>query len=65
MGIVLAYLGGSAVCRVPMTIFEASFLGIKFSLIRLGVSIPLVILTSMWLGSYLERTGYRLPDSEK
>ena len=61
MGIILTYLGASAICRIPMTIFEASFLGIKFSLIRLGVSIPLVILTSMWLGNYLERGGYQMP----
>ena len=60
MGIVLTYLGASAICRIPMTIFEASFLGIKFSLIRLGVSIPLVILTSMWLGRYLESSGYKM-----
>lgn len=62
MGIILTYLGASAVCRIPMTIFEASFLGLKFSLIRLGVSIPLVILTSMWLGRYLERSGYQVPE---
>lgn len=63
LGIVLTYLGASAICRIPMTIFEASFMGVKFSLIRLAVSIPLVILTSIWLGKYLEIRGYRLPES--
>jgi len=60
IGIVLTYLGASAICRIPMTIFEASFLGIKFSLIRLGVSIPLVIISSALLGSYLERRGDKI-----
>ena len=42
------------ISRIPMTIFEASFLGIGFTLIRFVISIPLVILIawamSLWLG---------------
>lgn len=57
---IFTYVGASAICRVPMTIFEASFLGLKFSLIRLFVSIPLVIISSMWLGNYLEKRGYSI-----
>ncbi len=53
--IILIYLGASAICRIPMTIFEASFLGLKFSIIRLLVSIPLVILSSIWFSNYLEK----------
>ena len=56
---VFTYLGASALCRIPMTIFEASFLGIKFSLIRLLVSLPLVVITSMFLGRTLEKRNYR------
>ncbi len=48
--IVLTYLGASAVCRIPMTIFEASFLGVKFTLIRYIVSLPLVVLSSLVIG---------------
>jgi len=46
LGIILVYLSASAVCRLPMTLFEASFMGIKFTVIRYLVSIPLVIITS-------------------
>lgn len=46
LSIVLTYIGSAALTRVPMTIFEASFLGIKFTLTRLLVSIPLVIISS-------------------
>ncbi|MCD6384588.1 permease [Candidatus Sumerlaeota bacterium] len=60
LSVIFTYVGASAICRVPMTIFEASFLGMKFSLIRLFVSIPLVILSSIWLGNYLEKRGYRI-----
>ena len=60
LSVIFAYISASAVCRVPMTIFEASFLGVKFSLVRLIVSIPLVIISSALLGSYLERKGYKM-----
>ena len=64
LGVIFTYIAASAICRVPMTIFEASFLGIKFSIIRLAVSIPLVIASSMLLGKYLTRTGYAIRDGE-
>jgi uncharacterized membrane protein YraQ (UPF0718 family) len=44
MKIILTYLGASSACRIPMTIFEMSFLGPKFSLIRLVVSLPLIVI---------------------
>ncbi len=50
LSIILTYIGSSALTRIPMTIFEASFLGLKFSVIRLLVSIPLVILSSVFIG---------------
>jgi len=57
----LTYVGSASLVRAPMTIIEASILGIKFSLVRLAISVPLVILSSALLGSYLERQGYTLP----
>ena len=60
--VILTYLGASSVCRVPMAIFEASFLGWKFTLVRFSVSLPLLVLTSILLGRYLERRQYRMPD---
>lgn len=63
--VIFTYLGASALVRVPMTIFEASFVGIKFSLIRLGVSLPLVIISACFLGRYLKARGYRLPAREE
>jgi uncharacterized membrane protein YraQ (UPF0718 family) len=57
---IFTYIGASAVCRIPMMIFESSFLGLKFTLIRLLVSVPLVILTSIFLGNYLEKRNYQI-----
>ena len=60
--ILLTYVGASTILRVPMTMFELSFLGPEFTLLRLGLSLPLLILSSAILGRYLDRTEYRLPD---
>ena len=60
LSVIFTYLGAAATCRVPMTIFEASFMGIKFTIIRLLVSLPLVIITSMLLGKYLTKRNYKL-----
>lgn len=60
LSIIFTYIGASAICRVPMTIFEASFMGIKFSIIRLLTSLLLVIATSMLLGHYLTKRKYKI-----
>ena len=60
LSVIFTYIGASAICRIPMTIFESSFMGLKFTLIRLGVSIPLVILSSILLANYLERKNYKI-----
>jgi len=60
LSVIFTYIGASAICRVPMTIFEASFMGIKFSTIRLLLSVPLVIVTSMLLARYFTRRKYQI-----
>jgi len=55
LSVVFTYLFASAVCRIPMTIFEASFLGIKFTLIRLIISLPLIIVFSSLLERYINK----------
>jgi len=65
LGVVFTYVGATAVCRVPMTVFEASFMGLKFTLIRYAVSLPLVVLTSIILGRYLQKRGFALRDGEE
>ena len=59
-GVIFTYIGASAVCRIPMNLFELSFMGIKFTAIRLAVSLPLVILSSTMLGRYLKKQNYEI-----
>ena len=60
LSVIFTYLGAAAICRIPMVVFEASFLGIKFTVIRLLVSLPLVVVTSILLGNYLTRRNYKV-----
>lgn len=59
---IFAYISSASLLMIPMTIMEATILGIKFSTIRIGVSIPLVIITSILLGRHLEKINYTLPE---
>ena len=60
LGVIFTYVSAAAICRVPMGIFEASFLGIKFTVIRLLVSLPLVVVASILLGNYLAKRNYKI-----
>jgi len=64
LSVIFTYIGASAICRIPMAIFEVSFLGIKFTAIRLLVSLPLLVITSMLLGKYLTKRKYGMVERE-
>ena len=55
--VVFIFLFSSTICRIPMTVFEANFLGIKFTMIRFLISFPLVIISSVILGRIAEKSG--------
>ena len=58
---ILTYVTAASLFMIPMSIMEASMLGIKFTVIRLVSSLPFVILGSILLEKYFEKTGYKLP----
>ncbi len=60
--VILTFLSAAAICRVPMAVFEASFLGWRFTVVRLAVSLPLTVVFSAGLGAWFVRRGYELPD---
>ena len=62
LSVIFTYIGAAAICRIPMTIFEASFLGIQFSVMRFLVSLPLVVGSSILLGKYLKKRNYVITD---
>ena len=56
--IVFAYLGFAGICRIPMILFEASYLGPLFTILRLTTAIPLAGLLGALLGAALEKREY-------
>jgi uncharacterized membrane protein YraQ (UPF0718 family) len=64
LSVIFTYLGAAAICRVPMTVFEASFMGALFTLVRYAVSLPRVVFSSILLGNYLEKKGFRLRNND-
>lgn len=60
--VLFSYIGFAGVCRIPMTLFEISFLGLKFTLIRLAVSIPLILITGIIIGTILEKKDYQIKE---
>lgn len=58
--VIFAYLGFTGVCRIPMTIFEISFLGLPFTIVRLMVTIPLFLLIGILMGEILKKKNYKL-----
>jgi uncharacterized membrane protein YraQ (UPF0718 family) len=55
--VIFTYLFAATICRIPMTLFEANFLGIRFTMIRFLVSLPLVIVGSVMLAKVAEKYG--------
>jgi uncharacterized membrane protein YraQ (UPF0718 family) len=53
--IIFAFLGAVSIGRIPMILFESTFLGWQFSFLRLMFSIPLIIISSIFLGKISER----------
>lgn len=60
--IIFTYLGFVGVFRIPMTIFEISFLGLPFAIVRLMVTIPLFLLIGIVFGTILKKRDYKLKE---
>ena len=52
---VFVYIGSFSALKVPMIMFEVSFLGWKFSLARATVSIPVFLMVAQIMASYVRR----------
>lgn len=61
---IMTYLTAASLVMIPMSIMEATILGIRFTVIRLLVSLPLVIIFSVLLEKLLKQMKYRLPDQQ-
>ncbi len=61
---IFTYVTAASLVMIPMSIMEASILGIKFTAIRIGVSLPLVIISSILLGNFFSKIDYKIPQPD-
>jgi len=52
---IFIYLGASSTAKIPMLAFEIGFLGLKFSLLRIFITIPIFIVVGIIMGKYFEK----------
>jgi len=61
---IITYVTSASLFMIPMSLMEASILGIPFTLLRLGSSVPLIILSANLLKYHLNKHDYVLPKVE-
>jgi len=61
---IITYVTSASLFMIPMSLMEASILGVPFTLLRLGSSIPLIIISANVLKFYLNKHEYILPKVE-
>lgn len=60
ISVIFTFIGAATIARVPMTLYEASYLGVKFTIIRLVTAIPLIILSSIIFEIFLEKINFKM-----
>lgn len=59
---VFIYLGAFTIVKIPMLTFEIGFLGLTFSMLRIFISIPIVVLIGIIMGKYFKRNNCRIKE---
>ena len=57
---VFIYLGAFSTLKIPMVLFEVSFLGWKFTLVRATVALPVFALIAVAMAAYMRRAGLQM-----
>ena len=61
---IFVYVGTFSAAKIPMLTFEIGFLGLKFSLIRLILTIPVFILIAIIMEKSLRNKSYKVSSPE-
>ncbi|OYT10772.1 MAG: hypothetical protein B6I18_07325 [Bacteroidetes bacterium 4572_112] len=54
---IFIYLSSASIAKIPMLAFEIGFLGLKFSLLRIFISIPIFIIVATIMGKYFTKNN--------
>ncbi|MFO7730119.1 MAG: permease [Spirochaetia bacterium] len=62
---IMTYITAASLVMIPMSIMEAAILGPKFTAVRILVSLPLVVIGSIFIEKLLLRMKYRIPEVQE
>jgi len=57
---VFLYIGAFSTLKIPMVLFEVSFLGWRFALVRVMAALPVSVLIAETMAAYTRRAGLQL-----
>jgi len=57
---IFIYLSSASIVKIPMLAFEIGFLGVKFSLLRILISIPIFVIFGIIMGKYFDKNKYEV-----
>jgi uncharacterized membrane protein YraQ (UPF0718 family) len=57
---IFIYISAFTTVKIPMLTFEIGFLGLKFSLLRILITIPVFILIGIIMGKYFKRNDCKI-----
>ena len=57
---IFIYLSSASIAKIPMLAFEIGFLGLKFSLLRIIISIPIFVILGIIMGNYFDKNKYEV-----
>ena len=60
---IFIYLSAASIVKIPMLSFEIGFLGLKFSLMRIILSIPVFILVGIFMGKYFDKNKLEMKEN--
>ena len=60
---IFIYLSAFATAKIPMITFEIGFLGLKFSLLRVFLTIPVFVIVGIIMGKYFEKNRCTINDA--
>lgn len=58
---IFSYITAASLVMIPMSVMEASIIGLEFTLLRIGLSLPLVVISSIILNKIFQQGNYILP----
>lgn len=61
---IFIYLGAFSTLKIPMLMFEIGFMGLKFSLLRSALTLPLFILIGFFMEKYLKDENFEVKQPE-